>query len=287
VVSVLQALVNGVTDGMLIGLTALGISLIYAVQRFPNVSQGGLVATGAYATYAFGSVLGAWYLAAAAGLLTAFVLGMLSYLLVIRQFRTAPLMTLLIVTVGLEFILDYTVALVWGHSLRTYDFGVTGQLPVGGLYVSKAAACTSLVALAAMAGIAAIISRTRLGREMRALSDDQPLARIARISENRILTLTWGLVAVLAAIAGICYGVKSQLTPLMGWNLLLPSFAAAILGGLGSFGGAILGGVFVGVGMEVFSLTFPTVFKPAFAFVVLTLLLLARPQGLLGKAARV
>jgi neutral amino acid transport system permease protein len=284
---VLQAIVNGVTDGMLIGLTALGLSLIYAVQRFPNVSQGGLVAAGAYATYAFGAVVGSWYLAVGAGVLTAFALGMACYLTVIRPFREAPLMTLLIVTVGLEFILDYTVTLIWGSSLRTYDFGVTGQFSVGSLYVSKPAAYTSLVALSTMAAIAAVVGRTRLGREMRALSDDRPLARIARVSEHRTLMFTWGLVGVLAAMAGICYGVKSQLTPLMGWNLLLPSFTAAILGGLGSFGGAILGGMLVGVGMELFSLAFPAVYRPAFAFVVLTLLLLARPQGLLGKAVRV
>jgi neutral amino acid transport system permease protein len=284
---VLQALVNGMTDGMLIGLMALGLSLVYAVQRFPNVSQGGLVAVGAYATYAFTPVVGTWYLAIAAGTLSAFLVGMVCYLVAVRPFRTAPLMTLLIVTVGLEFILDNTIALVWGNSLRTFDFGVTGQFALGGVYVSKAAAYTSLVALAAMAVIAVVIARTRLGRDMRALSDDRSLARVAGISENRTLMLTWGLVGALAAIAGICLGVKSQLTPLMGWNLLLPSFAAAILGGLGSFGGAILGGVLVGAGMEVFTLAFPAVFKPVFAFVVITLLLLARPRGLMGRAVRV
>ncbi|WP_336203875.1 branched-chain amino acid ABC transporter permease [Nonomuraea sp. LPB2021202275-12-8] len=283
----LQALINGVTDGMLIGLTALGISLVYAVQRFPNVSQGGLVTAGAYAAYAFGPLVGTWYLAIGAGVLSAFVLGMLGYLIVIRPFRTAPLMTLLIVTIGLEFVLDYTVSFFWGNSLRAYDFGVTGEFSVGGLYVSRVAAYTSLVALATMAVVATVVRRTRIGREMRALSDDKPLARVARISENRTLMLAWGAAGALAAVAGICYGVKSQLSPLMGWNLLLPSFAAAILGGLGSFGGAILGGVVVGVGMELFTLAMPAVFKPIFAFLVLTLLLLVRPQGLLGKAVRV
>lgn len=280
-------MVNGVTDGMLIGLMALGLTLVYAVQRFPNISQGGLVAAGAYTTYALAAVVTTWYLAVAAGVLASFVLGAVAYLIVVRQFRAAPLMTLLIVTMGLEFILDYTIALFWGNSLRTYEFGVTGQFAAGDLHVSKAAAYTSLVALAAMAATAAVIGRTRLGREMRALSDDRSLARVARISENRTLMLTWGLVGALAAIAGICYGVKTHLTPLMGWNLLLPSFAAAILGRLGSFGGAILGGVLVGVGMEMFALVLPPVYKPAFAFVILTLLLLARPQGLKGKAVRV
>lgn len=283
----LQALVNGVTDGMLIGLTALGLSLVYTVQKFPNVSQGGLVAAGAYATYAFGALTASWVLAVAAGVLTAFCLGAAAYLVAVRPFRTAPLMTLLIVTVGLEFVLDYTVALIWGNSQRTFAFGVAGQFSLGGLEVSRPAAYTSVVALVTMAAVAVVISRTRLGREMRALSDDRSLARVAGLSENRTLTLAWGLVGALAAVAGICYGVKSQLSPLMGWNLLLPSFAAAILGGLGSFGGAVLGGVLVGVGMELFALVLPAVFKPAFAFVILTLLLLARPQGLLGKAVRV
>ncbi|MEV5412167.1 branched-chain amino acid ABC transporter permease [Thermopolyspora sp. NPDC052614] len=286
----LQALLNGVTDGLLIGLTALGISLVYAVQRFPNVSQGGLVAAGAYATYAFGAVTGVWYVAVAAGLITSFVLGMLAYLVVVRPFRAAPLMTLLIVTVGLEFVLDYTIAFIWGNSLRTFSSGVTGEFTVAGLHLSRAAAYTSLVALATVAVIAVVIGRTRLGREMRALSDDRSLARVARVSENRVLALTWGLAGLAAAIAGICYGVKAQLTPLMGWNLLLPSFAAAILGGLGgsgNFAGAMLGGVLVGVGMEVFTLAFPAVYRPAFAFVVITLLLLVRPQGLLGRAVRV
>ncbi|MFG1928958.1 branched-chain amino acid ABC transporter permease [Cryptosporangium sp. NPDC048952] len=283
----LQALVNGITDGLLIGLMALGVSLVYVVQRFPNVSHGGLVAAGAYATYAYGRFLDSWYLAIAAGVLTAFGLGALCYWFVIRPFRTAPLMTLLIVTVGLEFVLDNTIALIWGSSLRTYGFGVAGEFAPGGVHVSKAAVYTSLVALATMAVVAVVIGRTGLGRDMRALSDDRSLARVAGISENRTLMLTWGLVGVPAAIAGVCLGVKSQLTPLMGWNLLLPSFAAAILGGLGGFGGAILGGVLVGVGMEVFTLAFPAVFKPVFAFVLITLLLLARPQGLLGKAVRV
>lgn len=283
----LQALVNGVTDGMLIGLTALGLSLIYAVQKFPNVSQGGLLAAGAYATYLFDMILGPWYLALGAGLLVAFLLGMLSYLVVIRPFRSAPFMTLLIVTIGLEFILDYTIALVWGNSLRTYEFGLPGQVTIGETYVSKAALCTSLLAVVAMVTVATIISRSRLGREMRALSDDPALARVARISEGRTLMLTWGLVGLLAAIAGVSYGVNAQLTPLMGWHLLLPSFAAAILGGLGNFGGAIAGGVLMGVGMEMFGLVLPSVYNPAFAFVVLTLLLLVRPQGLFGKSVRV
>lgn len=110
----LQAMVNGVTDGMLIGLMALGLTLVYAVQRFPNISQGGLVAAGAYTTYALAAVVTTWYLAVAAGVLASFVLGAVAYLIVVRQFRAAPLMTLLIVTMGLEFILDYTIALFWG-----------------------------------------------------------------------------------------------------------------------------------------------------------------------------
>ncbi|BCB75329.1 branched-chain amino acid ABC transporter permease [Phytohabitans flavus] len=283
----IQAVVNGIADGMLIGLMALGITLIYAVQKFPNVSHGALVTGGAYLTYLSQALTQRWYLAVALGLVLSVALGMAAYQVVIRPFIAAPLMTLMIVTIGLEFVLDYTIALVWGNSLRTYDFGLTGQTTVGGFYTTHAALATSAVALLAMAGTAVVLTRSRLGRDMRALSDDPSLAQVARVSRQRTLLFTWGLVGLLAGLAGVSYGVKAQLTPMLGWHLLLPSFAAAILGGLGSFTGAILGGVLIGVGMEVFSLLLPTVYKPAMAFVVLTVLLLARPRGLFGKAVRV
>jgi neutral amino acid transport system permease protein len=283
----IQAVVNGTADGMLIGLMALGISLVYAVQKFPNVSQGALVTAGAYLTYLGQELTQRWYLAVALGLVLSVALGMAAYQVVIRPFVTAPLMTLMIVTIGLEFVLDYTIALGWGNSLRTYDFGLTGQTNVGGVYLTHAAVVTSAVALVAMAGTAVVLTRSRLGRDMRALSDDPALAQVARVSRQRTLLFTWGLVGLLAGLAGLFFGVKAQLSPTLGWHLLLPAFAAAILGGLGSFTGAILGGVLMGVGMEVFSLLLPTVYKPAVAFVVLTALLLARPRGLFGKAVRV
>ncbi|HEY9470478.1 MAG TPA: branched-chain amino acid ABC transporter permease [Propionibacteriaceae bacterium] len=283
----LQRLTDGLIDGSLIALAAIGISLVFSVQRFANVSQAGLMSAGAYLGFvgtSFGLTLGFVFLFAIVG---GALLGMLVFLLAFRPLRNATRITLLVASIGADLILRNGIAMIWGTGLRGYAAENLGSINLGGLAISRVGIIIAAIALFSMAVLWVVVNHTRVGRDMRALADLPELARVVGISPNRVHIWSWAMVGVIAAIAGVCIAWESSLSPDLGWHAVLAAFAAAILGGMGDIRGAVVGGFIMGVASEVATMVMPSTYKPVLAFVVMTLVLLIRPWGIFGKAQRV
>jgi branched-chain amino acid transport system permease protein len=281
----LQLVSFGVVLGGIIALGAVGVSLIFGILRFANFAHGDLMTLGAYlALVGVGPLALPMYAAfplALAG--TAAVAVGIDQVLFRRLRRTAPVI-LLISSFGVALILRSAIQLVWGPDNIVYSSAI--QLPwrFAGLRVRP----DHVTILAATVGLVVLLhlflQRTRMGKAMRAMSDDPDLARITGINTERVVVWTWILGGALAAAAGIFLGMDTRLNPLLGWNLLLPVFAAALLGGIGKPYGAIAGGFVIGIATEVSTMFMEPVYKPAVAFALIVILLIVRPTGLVrGK----
>jgi branched-chain amino acid transport system permease protein len=201
-----------------------------------------------------------------------------------RRFRRRPPVILLISSFGVALILRSVIQLVWGPDNIVYTTAI--QLPwrVFDLRIRP----THVAILATTIGLVALLhlflQHTRMGKAMRAMSDNPDLARVTGINTEAVVVWTWILGGALAAAAGIFLGMDTRLNPLLGWNVLLPVFAAALLGGIGRPYGAIAGGFVIGIATEVSTMFMAPVYKPAVAFALIVVLLIVRPTGLLrGK----
>jgi branched-chain amino acid transport system permease protein len=279
---VLQLVLFGVVVGSIIALGAVGVSLIFGILRFANFAHGDLMTLGAYlALIVVGPLALPMYLAfplALAG--TGAVAVGIDQVLFRRLRRTAPVI-LLISSFGVALILRSAIQLVWGPDNIVYSSAI--QLPwrvfdlrIRPDHVIILAATLCLVVLLHL-----FLQRTRMGKAMRAMSDDPDLARVAGINTERVVIWTWIMGGGLAAAAGIFLGMDTRLNPLLGWNLLLPVFAAALLGGIGRPYGAIVGGFLIGIATEVSTMFMEPAYKPAIAFALIVILLIVRPTGLM------
>lgn len=281
-------LIPGLVLGAIYALSAIGLSLIYGVMRFAHFAHGDLMALGAYVALAASTGLGisVWAsipFAAAATVPAALVADALFYA---RLRRSLPAV-LLISSFGVALMLRALIYLFFGPTPVTFPRPIVPPLVFEGIRIQSRHVWIILGAAVCALILHLILSRTRAGRAMRAMSDDPDLARITGVATNAVIRLTWIIAAVLVAVAGVFLGLDTQLQPVMGFNVLLASFAAAILGGIGRPWGAAFGGVILGLAEE--CSTYPLLdgapllqptYKSAVAFVVLIATLLLRPQGL-------
>jgi branched-chain amino acid transport system permease protein/neutral amino acid transport system permease protein len=282
VIELLQLVLFGVVLGGIIALGAVGVSLIFGILRFANFAHGDMMTLGAYlALIVVGPLALPLYVAfplALAG--TAAVVVGIDQVLFRHFRRTAPVI-LLISSFGVALILRSVIQLVWGPDNVVYSSAI--QLPWRSFglrirpdHVTILATTVGLVVLLHL-----FLRYTRMGKAMRAMSDDPDLARVTGINTERVVIWTWIMGGGLAAAAGIFLGMDTRLNPLLGWNLLLPVFAAALLGGIGKPYGAIAGGFVIGIATEVSTMVMEPVYKPAVAFALIVILLIVRPTGLM------
>ncbi len=291
-----QILIDGITSGAMIGLGAIGLTLTYGLLRFANFAHGEFATWGAYLAMlgagAFGGAapIGAltfgWPLVVAlmvAMALTALLALALDAALFRRLRRHGNAIVLVIASFGASLALRSAIEFAFGPEPYYYttDIAMTLRLAPG-----LRATADQLVVLAAalvlMLAMHVLLTRTPLGRAMRAVSENPDLARLAGIDPARIVRATWAIGGALAAAAGVFLGVTVQLRPSMGFELLLPLFAAAILGGVGSVPGAMLGGLVIGIAEAAAVPLAGAQYRAAVAFVVLLAMLLVRPRGLFG-----
>jgi branched-chain amino acid transport system permease protein len=310
---------NGLVDGLIIGLAAIGLSMTYSILRFANFSHGDLVTTGAFsgwtAAYLVGGVgiaelssrlllradggaapgemnmqILAEPIAIVVGLLTAAVVTILVALsidkLVYRRMREAGGIALLIASVGVALALRYLIAFVYTSDTR----GVTASAPryeaswiVWTDSVNLHQATMVVSALALMLGVHLMLQYTKLGTAMRAMADNRDLALITGIPTERVVWATWVIGAGLAGVAGYLVVLdRGSITYNLGWFLLLLIFAAVILGGIGSIYGAIVGGLVIGLATNVSLVWIPSDLNEVAAFGLMIAVLIFRPQGLFG-----
>jgi branched-subunit amino acid ABC-type transport system permease component len=280
-----QALLNGVVSGLLIALPAIALSLTYGILNFANFSVGAMITAGAYLAYIANTSFGAPIMLAAP--IAAIVLALIAIAIqrgVYRQIRNADHVTLLVASMGVAFVLENAIRFFYGADVRTLDVPVARPLLWNGLRLNHEQLTIAVVALSAMVVVGFILKRTRLGRAMRAISDDPDLAEVRGIRRARTVDWTWALSGVLTALAGVLIALDGVVDPMIGMNYLVSIFAAAIIGGIGNPFGAVAGALIIGLVEETSALAVSTTYRQGISFVVLVLVLLIRPQGLLGGA---
>jgi branched-chain amino acid transport system permease protein len=306
----LQLIADGLVVGSVISLGAVGLTLTYSILRFANFGQGEFLTWGAYLAvsalsltlavtgagvmepiepFSFGWQLPVAMVASAA--LTAALALVLDWALFARLRRTGSAITLVIASFGAALALRNLLQFLYGTLPEYYtrEIQIAIRLvprdTLGGLRVTPDQMLVLGVTAAAVIGLHLLLTRTTLGRAMRATAQNPALARVAGVDVEGVVRATWVIGAGLAAVAGVMAGLVGQIRPGLGFELLLPLFAAAILGGIGSVWGAVAGGLIVGLA-ESFSVPlFGAEYRLATAFLVLIAILLLRPRGLFGEKA--
>jgi branched-chain amino acid transport system permease protein len=289
----LQLAANGLVLGSILAIAAVGVSLIYGILGLVNFAYGDVMTFGAFfavllnITFGFDMAVAALVGMIATAILSVALEGVLWRPL---RARRAGFMSLFLASIGLALVLRQAIFLVAGPQPRSYDVDPYKVYVLGSVRLSGSQAVAIVVATAAIVVVGLLLARTSLGRSMRAVADDRALAAVAGIDTGRVVVLTWVLAGLLAGLAGVLAAlVQSSFDPNFGFSLLLPVFAAVVLGGIGSAYGALLGGLLLGLVTELstwpgFEGGVDPVYKPVVAFVVLIAVLLVRPQGLLGRA---
>jgi branched-subunit amino acid ABC-type transport system permease component len=288
-----QLFANGLVTGSVIAIAAVGVSLVYGILRLVNFAYGDYMAFGALAAYELNGPLGLGIVLSAlfAMVATAALSVVLDFALwrPLRR-RRAGFMSLFLASIGLALVLRQALLLAYGPQPRTYTVDPYKVYVIGSVRLSEAQFVTIVVAAVAIVLVGVLLSRSTVGRTMRALADDSALAGIAGVNVGRVIAYTWIVSGLLAGLAGVLAGlIQTSFDPNFGFQLLLPVFAGVVLGGVGSAYGALAGGLVLGVAMELS--TWPAlgggvdpVYKPVVAFVVLIAALMVRPQGLFGRA---
>ncbi len=283
-------LVPGLALGSIYALGAIGISMIFGILRFAHFAHGDVMTLGAYATLTAVWTLGLHpLLALPVGIAFAILAALLVDRVFYRPLRELPTIYTVIASFGVALIFRSSIQLIWGSQNEVFIQGVQKPLVLFDLFRVSLLHVES-IAIIVLAAVALhyFLSRTRTGRSMRAVSDNAELARVAGLDTEKVVRSTWIIGASLAAIAGVLAGLDTNIQPNLGWNLILPMFAAAILGGIGKPVGALLGGMVIGLIEELSSYPWITdeplinpSYKTATAFFIMVVLLIFRPQGLL------
>lgn len=279
----LQLAVNGLSQGLIVGLAALCITLVFGIARFANASAGDSMSFGAYMAFLGQRMTGSLFLGAIFAVAASIGTSLLSYKLVFKPLSSRSSVALLVSSIGFAFLLRGAMGVMFGHQQHVFAVELAppyrlGELAIGVLDLQMAGA--AFVCVVASFGV---LYLTPIGRQMRAIADNPELARVSGIRPERVMVALWCLVGAISAVAGLILGIKTVVSPEVGWEMLLPAFAAAILGGIGSPVGAVLAGLLMGVAQELSTPLLGFSYKIALSFVVMLLVLLVRPRGLFGR----
>jgi branched-chain amino acid transport system permease protein len=301
-VSVLEYVANGLVFSSIIVLASIGLSLVYSIADFANFAHGDTMTVGAYASlvvFGFvgglgGTVLGlpyGFFVALVVGIAAAAVVAVVTQKLVYEPLNIGSI-GLLITSIGVAFVYRATIQLGFGADPQEYDITVLRPIEAlipYGVRMTLHDVAILLSAAVLVGGLHVLLQYTDLGRKMRAMADNPDLARVSGIRTDRVRLWTWIIGAGLAGAGGGFLGLYSQLSPRMGFNILLVVFAAVILGGIGSVYGAMLGGLLIGMIDQMtpllgdLGIPIGTEYSYAIAFVIMVAVLLVRPNGIAGE----
>lgn len=299
--AIFQHLINGLTLGGIYALIALGYTMVYGILKFINFAHGDILMLGAYiGLFAFNALRGKtemgpwWVISFFLAMLLSMVLSALLGVLIERVAykplrkrgsRLAPLLS----AIGVSFILSNGAAWAFGTHSRKLDYPFNNApLTFGGVAITPHQIMVLVVAVVMMLSLKIFVDKTRLGKAMRATSLDSQTAKLMGINADLIISLTFGIGSALAACGGMLVALDYKVYASMGTMIGLKAFVAAVVGGIGNITGAMLGGFLLGL-LETFGvavLHIPVGYKDSIAFAVLIIILLIKPEGLLGKAEK-
>jgi neutral amino acid transport system permease protein len=287
----LNTTINGLSSGGIYALGAIGLSLVYGILKLVNFAQGDFMTLGGYVAFAInvsaGMPLAVAFLGAIAAVAALSLVLEFTIWAPMRR-RGAGVMQLLLLSIGLAFVMRNMILFEWGGDDRALDvdqfqvWNLFGDVTITAIQVTVIATAGVVLVL-----VATMLRATLIGKTMRALSDSFDLAEVSGVNTRRVVIYTWVLAGGLAGLAGVLAAIYTTLTPNTGWFLLLPVFAAVVLGGIGNAYGALIGGLTIGLVQEWSTMFIRPTYKEAIGFLVLILVLLVRPQGIFGQARTV
>ena len=288
--SILNNLINGISLGSVYAIIALGYTMVYGIAKMLNYAHGDVIMVGAYVCF---FATGQFGLPPLVGVLLAMVvctvLGMVIERLAYKPLRQAPSLAVLITAIGVSYFLQNSALLLWKSDPKVFTSVVgTGSVKLfgGQLTITHVAIVTVLACVVIMLALTWFTGRTKMGKAMRACSEDKAAAQLMGIDVDRTISMTFAIGSALAAIAGVLLcSTYPSLMPTTGSPPGIKAFTAAVFGGIGSIPGAMLGGILLGI-IEIFAKAFNTNISDAVVFAVLIVVLLVKPTGLLGKVVR-
>ena len=284
-----QHLTNGVSLGSMYALIAIGYTMVYGILRLINFAHGDLLMVSLYMVY-YGVTKFhmPWILAVVFSILITTLLGITIERLAYRPLRNASRISILVSAIGVSFLLENLATVLFGGKPKVYPAPAffTTPLVLGGISFTKITIIIPIITLIILGFLLFFINKTKTGMAMRAVSKDYEASALMGIDVNRIVMVTFAIGSSLAAVGGVLWGLRyNQIQPLMGMMPGMKYFIAAVIGGIGNIKGAVLGGFMLGI-MEIMLVAiFPTLtgYRDAFAFILLIVILLWRPQGLFGE----
>ncbi len=281
-----QLVLNGFVSGLLIALPALAVSLTFGVLKFPNFAIGSMLTFGAYAAWVFNVGLGFGIVTAACLAAAAVALiSVLGDIAVFNRLREQGSITLMVASLGLSLVLENICRFFFGNSTRSLAVDLVRPIRWHGLRVTHEQIVTAAAVVGCLLLLHLVLRATPLGRAMRAVADNAGLAAARGVERDKITRLTWAIAGALTALAGVLAALDRSVDPLLGASYQISIFAAAILGGLGSPFGAVVGALVIGLTEELSGAVFPTTYRQAVSFGVILVFLLVRSRGLFGAKA--
>lgn len=281
-----QAILNGVMTGALIAVPAIGFTAIFAVLRYPSFAVAAYITIGGFSGWVANTTLGLGVLPVVAiAFVVAGAVGVIGEEGGLRRLRPAGALTVAIATIALNLILENLIRFGFGNDLRGYDLPLKPDLRFLDLRIGPQQIENVILAAIVMAAVFLFLRHTRFGKAMRAVADNVDLARLKGIDPQLVAVVTLFVGAGLSGAGGVLLAVDTSIDPLAGTRILLTVFAAAVLGGLGSIPGAVVGAFCVGIAEELAVLAVPATYRSAIGFAAILLMLTFRPRGLLGERA--
>ena len=284
----LSYLINGISLGSVYAIIALGYTMVYGIAKMLNFAHGDVIMVGAYISFCVTQYLGMPAIVSiVAAMFVCTVLGMLIERMAYKPLREAPKLAVLITAIGVSYLLQNSAQLIWGSNPKSFNSLVNiGSIRLfdGALLISDEAIVTVLCCIIIMVALTLFTSRTKMGKAMRAVSEDKGAAQLMGVDVNQTISVTFAIGSALAAIAGVLLcSAYPVLQPTTGSMPGIKAFTAAVFGGIGSIPGALLGGVLLGI-IEILGKAYvSTELGDALVFGVLIIVLLVKPTGLLGK----
>lgn len=280
--------INGLSLGGIYAMIALGYTMVYGIAKMLNFAHGDIIMVGGYTMFVVLNLLGYPIIAIIVAIILCGALGILMEKAAYKPLRGASPLAVLITAIGVSYLLQSLSQIIFGTASKFVIIAELGTVNIGPIVIQISSLITLGATVLVMVGLSLFIKKTKVGRAMIAVSEDRGASQLMGINVNNIITITFLIGAVLAAIASALYLLKSpSLFPTFGSKPGIKAFTAAVIGGIGSVPGAMLGGILLGI-IESFSNSIPAIapYTDAIEFAILIIILLVRPAGLLGKKKR-
>ena len=285
----LQQVINGLSLGSIYALIALGYTMVYGIIKLINFAHGDIYMLGAYVAFITTTYFGfSFFPAMIASMVVCGILGVLIERIAYKPLRHATRIAALITAIGVSYVLEYTTQYVMGSEVKTYPTLLSNaSFTLGPVTISMQQVYIFTITIVLMIALQLIIKKTKMGRAMRAVSVDEDAAKLMGINVDTTISFTFLLGSSLAGVAGILVGIYyNSIDPLMGMIPGLTGFVAAVFGGIGSVPGAMSGGLFIGIAETMVVAYGSSLYRDAIVYLILILILIIKPDGLLGKNQR-